>query len=324
MSAAWRNILIFVVIGLVLSLAIVPRLISNNRSPRRSNLPRAARDATLTVRTEIVRSETLDEKIATVGTVLANEEVEIRSETSGTIDGVFFDEGSRVRKGDVLIKIDDDELQAQLLRATARLALAEQQERRTREMFSQQLVSQEDYDRAASELDVVRAEVKVIEAQIDKTTIRAPFEGVIGLRYVSDGGYVSPSTRIATLQDNRQVKIDFAVPEKYAGRIDEGDRMQFTVPGDSRAFAGTIYAFDSKIDPATRTLRLRALAPNPDGAIYAGAFANVEVSLREKTALMIPAYALIPGLKGHSVFLYRGGGAVSQEVEIGERTSERV
>jgi membrane fusion protein (multidrug efflux system) len=298
MAARPRSVLVVVIIVIVASLVLLPRLFSGNRSPRNATQGRGSRGGPLAVRTEIVRTERLDETIATVGTVLPNEEVEVRSETSGKIVGVYFDEGSRVQRGDMLVKIDDAELQAQLLRAKSRRALAGQQEARAREMFSQRLVSDADYDRAKSELDVATAEEKVIEAQIDKKSIRAPFDGVIGLRYVSEGGYISPATRIATLQDNRQVKVEFSVPEKYAGRIKEGDRIDFTVPGSSRVFSGMIYALESRIDPATRTLRLRALAPNADGALFAGAFANVEVLLGEKEALMVPAYALIPDLKG--------------------------
>lgn len=324
MAAKPRSILVVIVVIVVAFLLLLPRFFSGSRSPTSPNQGRGARGGALAVRSEIVRTEKLDERITTVGTVLANEEVEVRSETSGKIDGVYFDEGSRVRKGDMLIKIHDAELQAQLLRTKSRRALAEQQEARAREMFSQRLVSDAEYDRAKSELDVALAEEKVIEAQLDKTAVRAPFGGVIGLRYVSEGGYISPATRIATLQDNRQVKVDFSVPEKYAGRIREGDRINFTVPGSSRVFDGTVYALESRIEATTRTLRVRALAPNDDGELFAGAFAKVEVLLGEKDALTIPAYALIPDIKGQKVFVYKGGKAVPQTVEMGTRTDERV
>jgi membrane fusion protein (multidrug efflux system) len=324
MAGKPRSIFVLIVVVVSVCLAVLPRLFSGDRSQRNAKQGRTSRGGALAVRTEIVRADTLAEKIATVGTVLANEEVDIRSETSGKIGRVYFDEGSRVQKGDMLVKIDDTEQQAQLLRARSRRALAEQQETRAREMFSQRLVSDADYDRAKSELDVAKAEEKVVEAQIDKTSIRAPFGGVIGLRYVSEGGYISPATRIATLQDNQQVKIDFSVPEKYSARIKEGDPINFTVPGSSRVYTGTIYALESRIDPATRTLRVRALAPNTDGALFAGAFANVDVLLGEKEALMIPAYALVPDLKGQKVFVYRGGKAVPQTVEAGTRTDQRV
>lgn len=324
MAGKPRSILVLVVVAIVVSAALLPRILSNDRSPRDADRGRGARGGALVVRTEIVHTERLDERIATVGTVLPNEEVEVRAEIAGKVDRVYFDEGSRVRAGNMLIKLNDEELQAQLLRARARRELAEQQESRVREMFSQRLVSDADYDRVKSELDVARAEERLIEAQIGKTAIRAPFDGVIGLRYVSEGGYISPATRIATLQDNRQVKVDFSIPEKYAGMVKEGDRIRFTVPGSSQTFGGMIYALESRIDPATRTLRLRALAPNDDGELFAGAFASVEVFLGERDALVIPTYALIPELKGQKVFLYRGGKAAAQAVDIGTRTDEKI
>lgn len=319
-----RTTVVLVCAVIALFALALPKLRPSDKSPNNSGRPGAARGGVMTVRTEIVRSEKVSEKVMTVGTVLPNEEVEIRSETSGKIERIYFDEGSSVHRGDMLIQINDDELQAQLLRATARRTLAEQQESRARDMFNQNLVSQEELDRAASELDVVKAEVQLIAAQIDKTAIRAPFEGVIGLRYVSEGAYITPATRIATLQDDRQVKIDFSVPEKYAGVIKEGDKINFTTPGSSGSFTGMVYALESKIDLATRTLRLRAVSPNPDGALVAGAFANVEMVLREKDALVIPSYALVPELKGHKVFLYKNGKAAAQRVEIGIRTDEKV
>ncbi len=317
---------VFFLLGAVAIVALLalPKLFSSNRSEKDVGRPGAPRDRTVVVRIQTVTPELLEEKVMAVGTVLPNEEVEIRSEASGKIERIRFDEGSKVSKGDLLVKISDADLQAQLLRAQARLALAEQQEKRAREMFEQNLVSQEEYDRARSELDVVKAELQLTQAQIEKTEIRAPFAGVIGLRYVSEGSYVSPATRIALLQDIREVKVDFSIPEKYAGVVKEGDKINFYTPASTKPVGGTVYAIESKIDPATRTLRLRALSPNIDGSLVAGAFADVEVILREKTALMIPSYALVPELKGQKVFVCKSGKAVAQSVEIGLRTDEKV
>jgi len=315
-------VLVCVVIALV-ALAL-PKLRPSKESPNSSGRPGSGRGGVMTVRTEIIRSEKVNDRIVAVGTVLPNEEVEIRSETSGKIEKIFFDEGTRVHKGDVLIKIVDDELQAQLLRSKSRQALAEQQSARAQDMLQQNLISQEEYDRAETDLDVAKAEAQLIAAQIDKATIRAPFGGVIGLRYVSDGAYITPATRIATLQDDHQVKIDFSIPEKYAGVIKEGDKISFTTPGAPAPFTGMVYARESKIDAATRTLRVRALSANQDGALTAGAFANVEVVIKEREALVIPSYALVPELKGQKIFLYKNGKAVAQSVEIGTRTEEQI
>jgi membrane fusion protein (multidrug efflux system) len=308
----------------IVGLLALPKLFSSNKVDRNGGRPGASRDRTITVRILTVTQETTNEKIAAVGTLLPNEEVEIRSEASGKVERIAFDEGRKVAKGDLLVKINDADLQAQLLRARARSDLADQQEKRVREMLDQNLASRQEYDRSLSELNVAKAELQLIEAQIEKTEIRAPFTGVIGLRYVSEGSYVSPATRIATLQDNREVKVEFSIPEKYAGIVKEGDTIRFSTPGSAEPAVGTIYALESKIDPGTRTLRLRALSPNPDRSLVAGAFANVEVALRAKSAVMIPSYALVPELKGQRVYVYEGGKAVARSVQIGLRTDEKV
>jgi membrane fusion protein (multidrug efflux system) len=313
-------------IGAVLILAalVLPKLGSSDK--KQANNPGAGnpRDQQLAVRTHVVQPERLGDRVLTVGTILPNEEVEIRSEISGKIDRIFFTESARVTKGEMLLKINDAELQARFLQAQSRRTLAEQEEARWRELLEKNLASPQEYDRALNELNVVKAEAQLIEAQLAKTEIRAPFDGVVGLRYVSEGGYVTPTTRITTLQDHHVAKIDFAIPERYAGAVKKGDAIQFTVEGSSQPFAGTVYALESKIDAATRTLRVRAQSPNPDRALLSGAFANVEVVLKEKDALMIPSQALIPELKGHKVFLYKGGKAIPQSVAIGARTDERV
>lgn len=319
-----KTAIVLVCVAAALVALALPKLRPSNKSPNTSGRPGSGRGGVMTVRTEVIRTEKVSERVVTVGTVLPNEEVEIRSETSGKIEKIYFDEGSRVHKGDVLIKIIDDELQAQLLRSKSRQALAEQQSARAQEMLNQNLLSQAEYDRTATDLDVAKAEVQLINAQVDKTTIRAPFGGVIGLRYVSDGSYITPATRIATLQDDHQVKIDFSIPEKYAGIIKEGDKISFTTPGSGAPLTGMVYARESKIDAATRTLRLRALSPNPDGALTGGAFANVELMFAERDALVIPSYAVVPELKSQKVFLLKGGKAVAQNVEIGIRTEDKV
>lgn len=278
----------------------------------------------MTVNMEVIRAEQLGDRIATVGTVLPNEEVDLRSEISGKIEKIFFREGSTVRKGEVLVKIGDAELQAQLLRARYRQAIAEDQAERQRQLFAVQQTSQVEYDSAVNALNISRAEAQLIQAQLDKTEIRAPFAGLIGLRQVSEGSYLSPATPIAMLQDQRSVKVEFSVPEKYAGALEVGDEIHFAVQGVAQTFVGRVYALEAKIDQATRTLRLRALSPNPDGDLVPGAFAEIDIVLPEREGLTIPGAALIPELKGHRVFLCVAGKAVSQSVVIGARTADRV
>lgn len=316
----------WMIVGAVLALLVLtlPKLGVLKSNGTNGSVANAPRDQRLAVRMLMVRPEKLGDRIVTVGTILSNEEVEIRSEVSGKVEKIYFSEGGRVHKGEVLLKINDAELQAQLSRAQYRQAIAAQEAERKHQLFEKKLASQEEYDIAVNQLNIVKAEAQLIEAQIGKTEIHAPFAGVIGLRYVSEGSYISPATRITTLQDFNPVKVDFTVPEKYARSIKKGDKITFTVEGATRSFDGNVYAVEAKIDPTSRTLHVRALSPNPEGALIPGAFANVELVLEEKETLLIPAEALIPELKGHSVFLYKGGQAVSQAVGIGTRTEERV
>src|SRR3990172_3753809 len=189
-------------------LKIVPWDGSGSRSG--TNTANSPRDQRTQVRTEILQPERLGGRVTTAGTVLSDEEVEVRSQVSGKIERIAFREGAKVKRRDLLAEINDDELQAQLLRAHSRLAIAEQQAERQRQLFDKKFVSEEEYNNTINELNIMKAEVQLIKAQIGKTEIHAPFDGTIGLRYVSEGSYLSPSAIITTLQDNSRVKIDFA------------------------------------------------------------------------------------------------------------------
>lgn len=309
----------------VLAVLALPKLRSSSGGPGNTGAPGgASRDQGMTVSTEVIRAERLGDRIATVGTVLPDEEVDLRSEISGKVEKIFFREGNAVGKGEVLLKISDAELQAQRGRARYRQAMAEDQAERQRQLYAVQQISQAEYDSAVNTMNVARADAQLIQAQLDKTQIRAPFAGIIGLRQVSEGSYLSPATSIAMLQDTRRVKVEFSVSEKYAGALEVGDEIRFSVQGVPQTFRASIYALAAGIDQATRTQRLRALCPNPEGALLPGAFAEIDIILPEKEALTIPAAALIPELKGHRVFLCVAGKAVSQPVEIGARTAARV
>lgn len=327
MSKKAKNIWLIVgamAVLVALALPKVGSLLGNSNSNKNNHVAGTSRDPRMPVRMQIVQTEKLGDRILTVGTILSNEEVDIRCEISGKVEKIYFKEGATVRKGDLLLKINDAEPQAQLVRGQYRQALAEQDAERQRQLFEKRLASQEEYDIAVNQLNIVKADIVIIQAQIAKTEIRAPFDGTIGLRYVSEGSYISPTTRITTLQDFDPVKVDFTIPEKYAAQVKRGDKIAFSVEGLPRKFEGTVYAVESRIDAATRTLHMRGLSPNPDGALIPGAFANVEIVFKEKEKLTIPSFALIPELKGQKVFLYKNGKAASQSVEIGTRTDELI
>jgi membrane fusion protein (multidrug efflux system) len=293
---------------------------------RKTEEPSAATSGdTLRVTVHRVATTPIEERLTTIGTVRADEEVEIVSEISGKIEAIHFDEGSRVDKGRLLLKIDDAELLAERERAIHRVELAERAEARQQQLLSDGVISSETYDVALGELNVFEAELRLIEAQLDKTEIRAPFAGVIGLRWVSPGSYISPQTRIASLQALDPVKIEFSVPERYAGLMRVGGVIRFSVEGIDRAFEGTVYAIEPAVDPATRSLRMRATSPNPEGVLFPGTFANVGIAVRSiPDALTVPAIAVIPELGGKKVFVVVDGLAQPRSVSTGIRNEESV
>jgi membrane fusion protein (multidrug efflux system) len=318
------RVLIGAGILLVIAILLSPRLKLFSTS---GDVPGGAgqRDVRLPVTAIVIRPEPLTNSIRATGTILANEEVELRSEIAGKIDRIVFQEGTVVKKGDLLVKINSDEIQAQLLKLESQVKLAEEKERRRRLLFDKQNISPEDYEIALNELNSIKAEAKYYQARLEKTDIRAPFAGRIGLRYVSEGSYVSSTTRIASLQNLEQVKVDFAVPERYAQTVRVGQSIGFTRAGSDEVYAGKIFAIEPKIDPDTRTLQVRAIARNVGGRLLPGGFAEVVLELeRFDAALMVPSQAIVPELGGQKVFIQRGGVAEQSQVRIGVRTETRV
>ncbi len=292
-----------------------------------SENPQAAQqnNAPLLVEVFVVQPDTIDNNIFTNGTLISNEEVDLASESSGIVRDIFLEEGAAVEKGDLLLKINDSDLQAQLNRAEYRLTLAEERERRQEQLLEKGGISQEEYDATLNEVNVLRAEVNLIEAQIDKTEIRAPFSGQLGLKYVSDGSYISSNTRIATLQDIDPIKIDFSVPERYASQVRIGTKVRFTIQGIDEELEATVYAKEPRIDTETRTLQVRARSQNEDWLLLPGSFADLELTLNTiEGALMVPTISLVPELQGQKVFLLKNGVVQPQSVTTGLRTDTNV
>jgi membrane fusion protein, multidrug efflux system len=279
------------------------------------------------LRAEAVRlePESIEDRIFSSGTIEANEVVDLSAETSGIITEIYFDEGRDVEQGDLLLKINDSELRAERSRAQFRYNLAEQREQRQKRLLDRGGISQDEYDATLNEVNVLKAELELIEARIDHTELRAPFSGKIGLKYVSTGSYITPDRRIASLQEIDPVKIDFSVPERYLARVDVGDRVDFNVQGYDSTFVGEVYAIEPRIDTDTRTVQVRALSQNPDQLLFPGAFANIVLVLDEiDDALLVPSISLVPELNRQKLFVVRNGKVESVPVRTGIRTSERV
>jgi len=303
------------------------RLVGQESSTAQARAPVASARGTTPIRvtTETVRAGPLAEVVTSTGTLLAAESVELQAEVSGKITAINFVEGTKVRKGELLVKLNDADLQARRIAAAHEVALAERREKRVAELLRQGFVIPDDHDEALNTVNVRRAEIELTDAQIAKTEIRAPFDGIAGLRYVSEGSFVNAASQIATLQRIDTLKVDFAVPEKYADRIRAGNPITFTVVGRSETFGGQVYAYDPRIDSETRTLLIRALCPNPGEVLLPGAFANVELILNQMSdALLVPAEALIPDFEAAFVFVVKDGKAERRNVVTGVRTEDRV
>jgi membrane fusion protein, multidrug efflux system len=294
---------------------------SNGASQQRSG----GSGGPMTVLGIVVQAQNMDNTVRSSGTVLASEAVDLASEASGRIEKICFKEGAHVRNNDLLVKINDDDLQAQLKKTDLQIQLATEQAKRQQQLFQTNGISQEQYDIAVNGVNTLKADKENLISSIRKREIRAPFDGVVGLRYVSEGGYVTPATRIASMQKINPLKIDFAIPEKYAGKVSIGDIVYFSSEGSDLQFTGKLYAIEPKIDPTTRTLQLRALVSNKSEKIFPGAY--VQIDLRLKTvegALVIPTQAIVPVLKGQTVFVRRKGVVASVPVTTGTRMSSTV
>ncbi len=319
-----KRIISIIGIAVVLMIIAYPKVKGyfNNSSAASTS---GSSNSPLLVDVFVIKADTLDNKIFTTGTLIPNEEVELTAESPGIIQELYLNEGATVRESELLVKINDSDLQAQLTRAEFRLKLAEERERRQEQLLSKGGISQEEYDATLNEVNVLRAEVTLIQAEIDKTEVRAPFSGVLGLKYVSDGSYISPTTRIATLQDIDPIKLDFSVPERYAAQVKVGSKITFSVQGIDEELSAIVYAKEPRINTETRTLQVRARSENSNGALLPGAFADLELTLDTiNGALLVPTVSLVPELQGQKVFLLKNGVVQPQSVETGIRTDRKI
>jgi len=315
--------IVYPLLFLLLAYLIYNRL--NNGSKEKSSPKGGGAPSEIMVDGLIVKQQDFDNKVSLSGTLEANEQIQIRSEVSGLVKQIYFTEGSNVSAGDLLVKIDDKELVAQLSQANTKEKLAAEVAARAAKLLKVEAISAEEYDNVSAELKSLKAQTQLIRAQIARTEIRAPFSGKIGLRYISNGAYVNPTTDIANLISINPLKITFAVPEKYAQMVKIGSEIQFTVAGNTKIFKAKVYAKEPAIDIATRTLVLKAKADNANNELIPGSFANIELTLEAiKQAILLPTDAVIPVLKGKQVYVVRNGKAKATAIKSDIRTDEKI
>lgn len=273
----------------------------------------------------MVEYSNVSKSVFASGTLLSDESVDLKSEIPGRIVKMNLVEGSQVRKGDLLVKLNDNDLIAQLKKAQERLKLLELTESRQRQLFQKQGISQQDYDIAVSELSTQKAEIDYIKAMIERTEIRSPFNGFMGLRYISQGAYITPDTRIASLQKIDYLKIDFSVPQKYFNNIRKGTQLTFRVPPESKEYQVSVLAVEPKVDEITRTFRIRGRFNNSGKNLIPGSYAEVSIVTDDNpNSIMIPSIALMPDLESEFVFVYVNGKATKKSVRTGTRNTEQI
>lgn len=273
----------------------------------------------------IVLPASISETIETPGSVLPYESTELRSEVSGKVVSINFKEGGYVNKGALLVKLFDADLQAQLRKLNVQLQIAEKTLERQQELLKINGISQQEVDLSGLQASNIKADIELLKVSISKTEIRAPYNGKIGLRSISNGAYVTPQTMIAGIQQVDNLKIEFSVPEKYSSRIKEGMMISFGVQGSLRKYLAKVIAAENTITETNRSLKVRAVVQQKDNAILPGAFAKVNLNFGENSnALLIPTQAVIPQARNKKVIVYRDGIAKFEVVETGIRDSARV
>ena len=275
------------------------------------------------VQVYVVAATKLADEVASTGSVMADEAVTIQSEISGKITSLNIPEGQPVRKGQLLFTINAADVQAQLRKQEYNIKLYQAQEQRERKLLAKEYISRQEYEQSNNALLTARADLQALRVMLQKAYVRAPFDGILGLRTMSVGAYVSPGTTITTLSRVSPVKVDFNVPSRFARSVRVGDPVLVTDEATTKKFEAKVYAINPQIDPVSRTLPVRAIFANKNLELRPGGFVKVNLELGETAeALQIPTEAVVPVASGYTVFTVKNGKAAVQSVNIGVRSDK--
>ena len=322
------GIILLFVIGIIAYPSIKQKLNSDKNDVPPSAPAPSMRQMPININAVILKKQSLVDGATVIGTTIPSEEVDLSFEASGKIVDIFFTEGTHVKKGELLAKINDKPLQAELKKLEAQVPLAKERVFRQGTLLQKDAVSQEAYEQVTTELDKLMADIELAKARILQTELLAPFDGIIGLRLVSEGAYTTPSTIIANLTKISPLKIEFSIPERFGLDVSNGTDIVFNMEeasGMLQDYKAKVYAVESKIALDTRTLSVRALYPNTKEEILPGRYSHVKITKQEiKDALAIPSEAIIPEMGRNIVYLYKGGIAQPTEITAGIRTESQV
>lgn len=269
---------------------------------------------------QVIESERIVDAIEALGTARANESIEIRPRLASIVTRIAFDEGEIVEQGDVLVELENSEIQANLAIAEAALSESRSIYNRSRSLVDTRVISEAEIEQLSAAMQVDEATVSAAKARFENTVIRAPFRGRVGLRRVSPGGFVDTNTVITTLDDVSIIKLDFTIPETFLSVVNDGMSIaakSLVYPG--RTFAGTVDSIDTRLDPVSRSVQVRATMPNTEGVLKPGMFMTVDLSRDRGGAVLVPEEAIVPEGERQFVYLVDDGVARKQLVELGRR-----
>ncbi|MGN6194045.1 MAG: efflux RND transporter periplasmic adaptor subunit [Ginsengibacter sp.] len=298
---------------------------TKKEDPPKSNNKSAAHGGALSVQGYIIYPSVLHSSIEVAGTLMPFEETEIHPEVSGKVTYLSIKEGAHVSKGTLLARLFDGDLQAQLQKLDVQLKVAEKTQERQQELLKIGGISQQDYDLSVLNVSSIKADMEVLKASIDKTIIRAPFDGKLGFKNISIGAFITPTTIITTIRQDSKLKLEFSVPERFTPAVKLGNVINFTTEATNKKYQAKIYATESGITEENRSLKVHAVVENVDKNITAGSFAKVAFDMGDNNkAVMIPTQAIIPEARDKKVIVYNGGLADFKTVTTGTRDSARV
>lgn len=273
----------------------------------------------------VVKPSLLINQISITGSLLAFEEVELKNEVAGRVVFINLPEGKFVKRGTLLVKLFDDDLQSTLRKLESQLAIQQQIYKRQTELLKANGISQNDYEQTGLQLNSIKADIEVQKTLIRKTEVLAPFDGIIGLRNISIGAIVTPSTLLSTIRSANKIKLDFSVPEKYGSEIKTGMKVKFSMYNNVDLYDATVIATEQGIDANTRNLKVRAVVNSQSKELIPGAFSNVLLRLSEnKNALMIPTQAIIPQEQNKSIIVAKNGKAHFIVIKTGIRNAANI
>lgn len=314
-KTGWTLISVFILVG-------ISWWLLSKGNPE--DMRKGKRDMVRSVDAVVVHPEMMINELTVTGSLLANDEVELKNEVAGRIVHLNLPEGRTVSKGTVLVRLFNDDLLAGLKKFQAQLALQEQLANRQSELVKINGISQNEYEQTQLQVSNLKAEIEEQKAQIRKTEVLAPFDGIVGLRNVSVGAVVNSSTVLATLRSSA-LKLDFFVPEKYAEVVKPGMKVSFSLSGGTQTFDAVVHATERGIENTTRSLKVRALLSKNTAGLNPGTFANVRLRIGENNqAILIPTEALIPMERHQQVVVSKNGKASFVQVVTGVRKESKV